>query len=120
VPLALAIPLLLSASSALAAESWLPGNYGNASGCAYANGGTRDNEEMTLLTAEKFETYAVLCEFVQVLKGNGAHVATALCGHEGEDLLTAETIIIRDAWEGEAKRVTDAAGNQWAEVAPCP
>lgn len=111
----------LLAVPASAAEPWLAGNYGNAAGCAFAQGGTRDNEDMLLLTAEKFETYAMLCEFVQVLKGSGASVATALCGHEGEDLLTARLFVIRDPWDADArtKRVTDADGNPWAEVPPC-
>lgn len=119
--------LIVPASAAIAEDlagattPWLTGVWGNAPGCAFAQGGTRDNEDMLLLTAEKFETYAMLCEFVQVLKGSGASVATALCGQEGEDSLTARLVIIRDPWDAEArtKHVTDADGNPWAEVAPC-
>lgn len=119
--------LIVPGSAAIAEDvagatiPWLTGVWGNTSGCAFAQGGTRDNEDMLLLTAEKFETYAMLCEFVQVLKGSGASVATALCGHEGEDLLTARLFVIRDPWDADArtKRVTDADGNPWAEVPPC-
>lgn len=113
---------LVAAMPALAKDpQWLTGAYGNAAGCAFHTGGTRDDESMLLLTEGKFETYATLCEFLAINKAAGAVLATALCGHEGDDLLTAELVIIRDATQPDQdrKRVTGAQGNQWGEAAPC-
>lgn len=116
--------ILVWASPAAAAddEPWLVGTYGNAAGCAFAKGGDRNaDDSLTVLRADGFETYVMICDFLSVQRGKGAVVATALCGHEGEDLLTASLVVIRDAWDPEdkTKRVTDADGNDWAEVAPC-
>jgi hypothetical protein len=110
------------AASAADDQPWLVGTYGNAAGCAYAKGGERDaDDSLALLRADSFETYVMGCDFLSVQRGKGAVVATALCGHEGEDLLTASLVVIRDAWDPQdkSKRVTDADGNAWAEVAPC-
>ena len=114
--------LLGSAYAAAQDAPALAGNYGNASGCAFARAGqTRDNEEMSLLTPDHFETYATHCSFVQQLKGPGALVITALCGHEGEDLVTVQTLVIRRPTEGVDGLilVTDGDGNEWARVGPC-
>jgi hypothetical protein len=99
----------------------LSGAWGNAAGCAVHAGGTRDDEGMALLTPEGFENYVTSCSFAQVLKAHGALIATALCGHEGEDLITAETLIIRPPSDGDGSMlmVTDANGNGWAEVRVC-
>lgn len=103
-------------------KPWLTGTYGNAPGCAWAKGGDRDaDDSLAVLRPDGFETYVMLCDFISVQRGKGAVVATALCGHEGEDLLTAGLVIIRDAWDPDdkSKRVTDQDGNEWATVAPC-
>jgi hypothetical protein len=103
-------------------EQWLSGTYGNAPGCAWAKGGDRDaDDSLAVLRPDGFETYVMLCDFVSVQRAKGAVIATALCGHEGEDLLTAGLVIIRDAWDpgDKSKRVTDEDGNEWATVVPC-
>ncbi|RST84507.1 hypothetical protein EJC49_20610 [Aquibium carbonis] len=106
-----------------AADSlWLTGVWGNVPGCAYHKGGSRDDDDsLFVLKSDGLESYVTGCDFLSVQRGNGASVATALCGHEGEDVLTAELVIIRDPWDPEdrTRRVTDAAGNPWAEVEPC-
>jgi hypothetical protein len=128
--LAVAIFCLVSSAAraadgpALAASDapWLSGVWGNAAGCAYHRGGSRDaDDSLFVLRPDGLETYVMLCDFLSVQRGQGASVATALCGHEGEDLLTAELVIIREPWEPEAqtKRVTDHDGNVWAEVEAC-
>ncbi len=112
----------LAGSPAIANDApWLARPYGNEPGCAFGKGGTRDNESMQLLTAEGYEDYVTSCSFVQVLKGNGAYVITALCGHEGEDLITAEMLVIRPPTDGDGTKLmlTDANGNIRAEVEPC-
>lgn len=101
---------------------WLAGVWGNAADCAYREGGSRDDDDsLFLLKPDGLETYVMICDFLSVQSGRGASVATALCGHEGDDMLTAELVIIRDPWDPESrtKQVTDAAGNPWAEVEPC-
>lgn len=121
---------LISPGSAAIAEDlggaddppWLTGVWGNAPGCAYHQGGSRDDDDsLFVLRPDGLETYVMLCDFLSVQRGNGAAVATALCGHEGEDVLTAGLVIIRDPWDAEARtrRVTDDDGNDLAEVAPC-
>lgn len=114
--------LLAAAPAAAQGAPDLTGNWGNENGCKHASG-DRDGwaEDMALLTPQGFENYVTNCSFAQVLKGHGALVATALCGHEGEDLITAETLIIRPPTGGDGSMlmVTDAAGNGWAEVRPC-
>ena len=110
------------AAAPLADSPWITGVWGNAPGCAYHKGGSRDDDDsLFVLKSEGLETYVTGCDFLSVQRGSGAFVATALCGHEGEDVLTAEFVIIRDPWDPEArtKRVTDAAGNPWADVEPC-
>ncbi len=102
--------------------AWLAGTYGNAPGCAWVKGGDRHaDDSLAVLRPDGFETYVTECDFLSVQRGKGAVVATALCGHEGEDLLTAALVIIRDAWgpEDKSKRVTDENGNEWATVLPC-
>lgn len=127
----LAAFLGLSASAACAADGpavavsdgpWLTGVWGNAAGCAYHKGGSRDADDtLVVLKPDGLETYVTECEFLSVQRGTGASVVTALCGHEGEDVLTAETFIVRDPWEPEArtKRLTDGDGNLRDEVSPC-
>ena len=107
-PLALALAAAASAPALAGDGPWLSGAWGNAAGCAFHAGGTR-------------EDYATLCEFLQVLQGNGAVVVTALCGHEGDAALTAETLIVRMPPPGgdDARVVTSAAGDEWASVEPC-
>jgi hypothetical protein len=118
---ALAAILLAAPASAQNAPVFT-GNWGNENGCKHARG-DRDGylEDLALLTPQHFENFVTHCSFAQVLKGHGALVATALCGHEGEDLITAETLIIRPPTDGEGSTllVTDAAGNGWAEVKAC-
>ncbi len=108
------------ATPALAQEApVISGNWGNEAGCAFVKGGTRDDEGIALLTAEKYEDYVTYCDFVQVLKGPGALVITALCGHEGEDAITAETLIVRKPADGSGLMLTDAAGNERGRFEQC-
>lgn len=114
----------VAAGPAMAGDDapWLTGIYGNAPGCAWTRGGDRHaDDSLAVLRPDGFESYVMECDFLAVQRGKGAVVATALCGHEGEDLLTASLVIIRDAWDPEdkSKRVTDGDGNEWAIVAPC-
>lgn len=117
------LPAVAEQAAAPGADApWLTGVWGNAPGCAYHKGGSRDDDDsLFVLRPDGLETYVMECEFLSVLRGVGASVVTALCGHEGEDMLTAETFIVRDPWEPEArmKRITDGDGNLRDEVAPC-
>ena len=120
---ALAAIALLVASPALAhGAPVIDGNWGNEAGCKFAAGGqSRDDESMAVLTAGHYEDYVTHCSFEQVLEGHGALVVTTLCGHEGEDLITAELLVIRPPADGDGSMlmVTDADGNAWAEVVRC-
>jgi len=114
--------LLAAAPAAAQWEPALTGNWGNENGCKHAKG-DRDGwaEDMTLLTPEGFTNYVTSCSFAQVLKGHGALIAISLCGHEGEDLITAETLIIRPPTDGDGSMlmVAEAGGDGWAEVYAC-
>jgi hypothetical protein len=112
---------LAFAFPALAAElPGITGNWGNAPGCELGRGGVRENEEMLLLTPSDVQTYATLCSFLTVSVSGDQMVATVICGHEGDDLVTAGMMIIRKRAENpDALLVTDADGSEWGEVAPC-
>lgn len=99
----------------------ITGNWGNATGCEFGRGGTRDHEDMLLLTPQHVETYATMCSFLSVQKdGDNTMIPTVVCGHEGDDLVTAGMMIIRRRGENpEALLITDADGNEWGEVLPC-
>lgn len=120
--LGFAVGLLAAAPAAAQWEPEITGNWGNENGCKHAKG-DRDGwaEDMALLTPQGFDNYVTSCSFAQVLKGHGALIAISLCGHEGEDLITAEMLIIRPPADGDGSMlmVTDAGGNGWAEVYAC-
>jgi len=99
----------------------ITGNWGNETGCEFGRGGTRDHEDMLLLTASDVQTYATLCSFLAVqTDGGNTMIPTVVCGHEGDDLVTAGMMIIRKrAQNPDALLITDADGNEWGEVLPC-
>jgi hypothetical protein len=113
--------LALSLPAGAAELPGITGNWGNESGCAMGRGGVRENEEMLLLTPTEVQTYATICSFLSVqTDGSETMIPTVVCGHEGDDLITAGMMIIRRrAEKPDALLITDADGNEWGEVRPC-
>ena len=113
--------LLLILPLARAQPLALDGVWGNEAGCRYAQ--TQDNSDdgLMVLSAERVETYATACEWVQVGKAaDGTQVATGLCAHEGEDYRSVETYIIEaDLADNSLVRIRAANGEVWGEVRKC-
>jgi hypothetical protein len=117
---ALGLFLLPAVASADATLPGITGNWGNDSGCELGRGGTRDHEDMLLLTPLTVETYATHCTFLDAKTSGDQIVATVICGHEGEAEITAGMMIIRKRAESPgALLITDADANEWGEVLPC-
>ena len=92
------------------AEAKLPitGAYGNAEGCRFHKDGTLESDDMLLLTADSWQTVATGCTFLQVLTdANGNHLATGICGHEGDESLGAGMTVIAKASAGKSLRLYD-------------
>jgi hypothetical protein len=120
---ALAALALVLAPAAASAEATLPGitgNWGNESGCKMGRGGVREDEDMLLLTPSDVQNFVTFCSFLDVHVAGEEMVATVICGHEGDDLVTAGLMIIRKRAESPgALLITEADGNGWGEVRPC-
>ncbi|QPC88258.1 hypothetical protein GA830_16965 [Mesorhizobium sp. NBSH29] len=119
------IALSLVASLALPASAqplMLDGVWGNEAGCVFARGGNRSDDSRVVLKAGGFETYATLCEWVQVANApDGTQVVTGLCAHEGEDFRTADVYIVeRDVADPSTVRIRSRSGELLGEVHKCP
>jgi hypothetical protein len=112
-----AVPVVLHAAE-------VPGmsaNYGNEAGCRYAATGEYNDESMVLLKPDEFQTFVMLCGFVEVLVArDGSHIVTTLCGHEGEAEQTIEHLrIVKDAAGADVHEVFGASGELWGRVDRC-
>lgn len=114
------IMMLLGAAGVTGAELTLPGNYGNAEGCAYLKTNDLSNDSLVYLTPQGLSTYASGCDFVAVhADADGNQLTQGICHYEGEDILGAENHIITPPNEAEAVRIYTAGGEIWAELEPC-
>lgn len=118
--IAAVLPALAGGASA-EALSGVAGTYGNASGCKYAATGNYVDEDMVVLKADEYRTYATLCEFVDVRPArDGSQVATALCGHEGDEAQTIELMrFAKDPSGRDAFAIFGQGGDPYGEVEPC-
>lgn len=100
----------------------LDGVWGNPAGCRFAKDQGHGDDSRLVLTADRVETYATYCEWVEVgAASDGTQVATGLCGHEGEDYRTVETFIVeRDLVDQTLVRIRASDGVAWGEVRRCP
>ncbi len=117
----LAVALLAMPGIAIAENlPGITGNWGNESGCKMGRGGVRENEDMLLLTPADVQNFVTHCSFLNVEVLGEEMVATVICGHEGDDLVTAGMMIISKRAESPgALLITEADGNGWGEVLPC-
>jgi len=114
------LPALAGGASAEALAG-LAGTYGNASGCRYAASGNVIEDDMVILKPDEYQTYATLCEFLDVRAArDGSQVVTALCGHEGDEAQTIELMrFARDPSGRDAFAIFGQAGDHYGEVEPC-
>ena len=119
---AIAASGVIAASPVAAAQIEIDGNYGNASGCAFAAGGNDFDDGMFYLTPREVSSYATGCSFLQALRTeNGAFVVTVICSHEGEETQTLGLMRIQKAADGsDAYEVFDDDGDLWKKVDRCP
>ena len=114
------IMVLLGAASVAGAELALPGNYGNAEGCAYLKTNNFTDDALLYLTPRGLSAYASGCDFVAVAAdSHGNQLAQSICHHEGEEMLSAESHIITPPNAAGAVRIYMANGEIWAELEPC-
>ena len=118
--IAVTILATLMSGAVSAATLDLTGTYGSPAGCKYAADGEYGDDSVSVLDAEHYENFVTWCEFVQVAKArDGSSVVTMLCGHEGEDYQTIDTVRIAKATEADAYRIFLHSGELWAEVSRC-
>ena len=99
----------------------LKGSYGSPAGCKYLKTQDYSDETIVLLSAGAFQTYASLCEFLQVLKpADGSSVVTALCASEGDSEQSVEFLRVVKSQDGaDAYEVYGQAGDLQARVERC-
>lgn len=117
------VAVTLGGAGAAAAGSTLAldGSWGNAAGCRYALTQDNSDDSYLLLTADGIQTYATLCDWVQVFPGKGGQVAIGLCGYEGEGGLGSETFVIApDMADPGLIRIHVSSGEVYGEVRKCP
>ena len=114
------IMLLLGAASVAGAELALPGNYGNAEGCAYLKTNNLINDALLYLTPKGLSAYASGCDFVAVNADEyGNQLTQGICHSEGEETLDVQQHIITPPNAAGAVRIYTAGGEIWAELEPC-
>jgi hypothetical protein len=121
--LAFSAALLMALQSGSHAQTLsIEGVWGNPNGCKYARDGLYENDDMMVLKPDGIESYATLCEWLQVLTAkNGTQVVTGLCGHEGEGYQTVESFIVeKDQADPALVRIRQSTGDVWGEVRKCP
>lgn len=116
---ALASPATLAAAADLLD---LKGHYGSPAGCKFLKTQEYNDETIVLLSPGEFQTYASLCEFLQVLKpADGSSVLTALCASEGDSEQSVEFLrVVKSADGADAYDVYGQAGDLQARVERCP
>jgi len=119
---AIAAAFLLVPSLAFAQALELSGVYGNEAGCRVAKGEEKASAEALVMRPDRFESAALVCEFVQVLKAaDGTKVITALCDIEGEDGRSVSLFTVAPSkTDPAALQIRDEYGAPWDEVKPCP
>lgn len=119
---AIAAAFLLAPSLAFAQTLELSGVYGNEAGCRVAKGEEKASAEALVMRPDRFESAALVCEFVQVLKAaDGTKVITALCDIEGEDGRSVSLFTVAPSkTDPAALQIRDEYGAPWDEVKPCP
>ena len=106
--------------TAVAADLAITGNYGNPAGCRQAAGGGVDSDDLLLLTPREVSTYAMLCEFIQLLPaGQLDLVATVICGHEGDETITLGMMRLRKEEGRDAFTVFSEDGTSWGTAERC-
>lgn len=114
------IMMLLGGASVAGAELVLPGNYGNAEGCAYLKTNNLINDSLVYLTPQGLSSYASGCDFVAVdADSYGNQLTQGICHSEGEETLDAQNHIITPPNAAGAVRIYTAGGEIWAELEPC-
>ena len=121
-PAMIAAALALAPSLAFAQTLDLAGVYGNEAGCRVARGEEKASAEALVVRTDRFESAALVCEFVQVLKAaDGTKVVTALCDIEGEDGRSINMFTVAPGkTDPVALQIRDEYGAPWDEVKPCP
>ncbi|CAG0985564.1 MAG: hypothetical protein F9K19_26305 [Rhizobiaceae bacterium] len=95
--------------------------YGNEAGCRVAKGEEKAGAEALIMRNDRFESAALVCEFVQVLKAaDGTKVITALCDIEDEDGRSVNLFTVAPGrTDPTALQIRDEYGAPWDEVKPC-
>lgn len=121
-PTLIAAALALTPSLAFTQTLDLAGVYGNEAGCRVAKGEEKASAEALVVRADRFESAALVCEFVQVLKAaDGTKVVTALCDIEGEDGRSINQFTVAPSkTDPAALQIRDEYGASWDEVKLCP
>lgn len=112
--------LSIQVAPALAEGLDITGTYGNEAGCKFATTQT-PTEDMVLLNAQEYRTYAALCSFVQVIKVNDfTRVMTSICASEGEATETVELLRLqKDPFGSDAWTLFNANGDDWGFFPKC-
>ena len=110
----------IQVAPALAEGLDITGTYGNEAGCKFAT--TQEpTEDMQLIDANEYRTYAALCSFIQVIKVNEfTRVMTSICASEGEATETVELLRLqKDPFGGDSWTLYNAAGDDWGVYPKC-
>jgi hypothetical protein len=118
---AIAAAFMLAPSLAFAQTLDLAGTYGNEAGCKVARGEEKAAAEALVVRTDRFESAALVCEFVEVLKAaDGTRVITALCDIEGEEGRSVSLFTVAPSkTDPTALQIRDEYGAPWDEVKPC-
>jgi len=111
--------LVLALAPAVAA-SGPDGTYGNEAGCRFAADGSYDDDSLLRLSADRYDTFATGCEFLQGLRASdGSKVMTMLCGHEGETFQSIEFMRIVKQGKEDAYDLYSQSGEHIGGVRRC-
>jgi hypothetical protein len=111
---------LAGCTAAMAQLITLPSDYGNAAGCEYLATGIVDGDTLQFLTERELGGYGGGCSFAMAGADIGdTMLVHAICSHEGEETLTAESFIIQPPYEDGHVEILRANGELWGELEPC-
>jgi len=117
---AILVLALAPAASAIASGPGPNGSYGNEAGCRFAADGSYDDDTLLRLSADRYDTFATGCEFLQGLRASdGSKVLTMLCSHEGETLQSIEFMRIVKHGEEDAYDLYSQSGEHIGGVWRC-
>lgn len=121
-PVALAAAYILAPSLVFAQALDIAGVYGNEAGCRVVKGEEKASAEALVVRPDRFESAALACEFVEVLKAaDGTKVITALCDIEGEEGRSVSLFTVAPSkTDPAALQIRDEYGAPWDEVKSCP